>query len=248
MENTLGNCPCCHSEITSATAALPTLCPHCHHWLSPKSYGFMDSVVCCLKKFCTFRGRATRSEFWWFYLFCVLFNYAINLISQALAQGIIFSYYGELQSLTRAESSDAFLQSLSELPPPLIFGLGALVILPLIIQFALWIPTLAVTVRRMHDTGRSGAAVYIATALQILVIAFVVLFFARSWQILSPLEEATPPLHIGALMPPLLPYLAAIIIASIVWFALAIYILVCLFLDSRRGPNPYGPSVKYPIA
>lgn len=33
---------------------------------------FGEAVSSCLSKYVTFSGRARRSEFWWFYLFCAL--------------------------------------------------------------------------------------------------------------------------------------------------------------------------------
>ena len=36
---------------------------------------FTDAVRTCINKFATFDGRATRSEFWWFYLFAVLVGF-----------------------------------------------------------------------------------------------------------------------------------------------------------------------------
>ncbi|MEE4188905.1 MAG: DUF805 domain-containing protein [Roseobacter sp.] len=33
---------------------------------------FKQSILTCLRKYFTFSGRATRSEYWWFFLFCVL--------------------------------------------------------------------------------------------------------------------------------------------------------------------------------
>lgn len=34
--------------------------------------GFGEAVRTCLSKYATFSGRASRSEYWWFYLFCAL--------------------------------------------------------------------------------------------------------------------------------------------------------------------------------
>lgn len=34
--------------------------------------GFVDAIKTCLSKYATFSGRASRSEYWWFYLFCAL--------------------------------------------------------------------------------------------------------------------------------------------------------------------------------
>ena len=40
---------------------------------------FSTAVSTCLSKYATFAGRATRSEFWWFYLFTFLVNWIAGL-------------------------------------------------------------------------------------------------------------------------------------------------------------------------
>ena len=35
---------------------------------------FPDAVSTCLKKYATFQGTASRSEYWWFYLFCIILS------------------------------------------------------------------------------------------------------------------------------------------------------------------------------
>ena len=43
---------------------------------------FAPAVRRCLtEKYCSFKGRASRSEFWWFALFMLLINVAVNLVS-----------------------------------------------------------------------------------------------------------------------------------------------------------------------
>jgi uncharacterized membrane protein YhaH (DUF805 family) len=74
---------------------------------------FSDSIKTCLSKYTTWQGRATRSEYWYFYLFM--------LICMVVAAVIDSNGY-----------------------------LAVLVVL------GLTLPQLAVTVRRLHDTGRSG--------------------------------------------------------------------------------------------
>lgn len=73
-----------------------------------------------LKNYATFRGRATRTEYWLF----TLFAYIFMIIPYILV----------------------FIDSLA------VFG----VILVLLYGAAMILPSLAVTVRRLHDTGRSG--------------------------------------------------------------------------------------------
>lgn len=45
---------------------------------------FRTAVATCLSKYATFRGRASRSEFWWFYLFTVIVMTAASMISRAM--------------------------------------------------------------------------------------------------------------------------------------------------------------------
>jgi uncharacterized membrane protein YhaH (DUF805 family) len=48
---------------------------------------FQESVKTCLNKFVDFKGRASRSEFWWFVLFTAIINFTLGAISDKL-QGV----------------------------------------------------------------------------------------------------------------------------------------------------------------
>lgn len=99
---------------------------------------FTDAVRTCLSKYATFDGRATRSEFWWFYLFIII----VSLIGYIpfLVLGII------------AASSDSGSAIAT------IFGILSIIwmIVWIIAMIALIIPQLAVGCRRLHDRGQSG--------------------------------------------------------------------------------------------
>jgi uncharacterized membrane protein YhaH (DUF805 family) len=58
---------------------------------------FTESISICFKKYATFDGVASRSEYWWFWLFCVLGALAISLVSDTL--GGIFGLATLLPSL-----------------------------------------------------------------------------------------------------------------------------------------------------
>ncbi len=46
---------------------------------------FLESLKTCLvDKLFTFSGRASRSEFWWFFLFCFLIGYLIDVVLEIL--------------------------------------------------------------------------------------------------------------------------------------------------------------------
>ena len=43
---------------------------------------FLQSVSACFNKYLTFNGRATRSEFWWFYLFSTLMSWTASTVGE----------------------------------------------------------------------------------------------------------------------------------------------------------------------
>ncbi|MFG6474918.1 DUF805 domain-containing protein [Microbacterium sp. P06] len=99
---------------------------------------FGQAFVRFWKKYATFSGRASRSEFWWWYLanVCViLFLYAFMAIG-----AVAGATYDPV-----TESSQ---------PGPLI-GVGAALLV--LWSLATIVPTLALSWRRLHDTNRSGA-------------------------------------------------------------------------------------------
>lgn len=41
---------------------------------------FSTAISTCLSKYATFSGRASRSEYWWFYLFTVLMTWGATIV------------------------------------------------------------------------------------------------------------------------------------------------------------------------
>ena len=48
--------------------------------------GFSESIPTCMGKYATFKGRATRSEFWWFYLFTVLICWGATIVDTPVSE------------------------------------------------------------------------------------------------------------------------------------------------------------------
>ncbi len=46
---------------------------------------FQESIKTCFKKYADFDGRASRPEYWWFFLFCVLASIALGIVSATLS-------------------------------------------------------------------------------------------------------------------------------------------------------------------
>ena len=42
--------------------------------------GFVESIESAFRKYFVWKGRASRSEFWWFYLFCILGSIVTTLV------------------------------------------------------------------------------------------------------------------------------------------------------------------------
>jgi uncharacterized membrane protein YhaH (DUF805 family) len=90
--------------------------------------GFGEAIKSFLSNYATFKGRSRRSEYWWIQLFLVLTNLAVAAIDLALMNGDV----------------DRFIAN----------GGGGIVGLVWILVTI--VPALAVLVRRLHDTGKSG--------------------------------------------------------------------------------------------
>lgn len=90
------------------------------------SMGLGGALSSVFSNYATFSGRARRSEYWWF----------------ALVQGTInvVLYFSQISALSSGDYGT--YQTLSTMM--------------IIVTLGLFIPALAVTVRRLHDTGRSG--------------------------------------------------------------------------------------------
>lgn len=90
---------------------------------------FIWAVKTCFSKYATFYGRARRKEFWYWYLFTCLTTIAAFLLGCLIA--IIFQE-------SNIGVAEVFILS---------NGIWSLII---------FLPNLAVTVRRLHDVGHSG--------------------------------------------------------------------------------------------
>ena len=48
--------------------------------------GFFEAVKTCLKKSFVFKGRARRSEFWWWTLFSTVFGFTVSLPAEEISE------------------------------------------------------------------------------------------------------------------------------------------------------------------
>ena len=120
-----------------------------------RSMTYLEAIKTGMVKTGDFSGRASRSEFWWNFL-----NYL------PLASGLLilnFFYTGALSDLATSVGSGLFTTLI----------IGPLLYLLVFLQLLLFFSFTAVTIRRLHDVGRSGWWLLLSpTILGLVVIGF----------------------------------------------------------------------------
>jgi len=168
----------------------------------------MEYMFMPLRRYADFSGRSRRMEFWMWQLFQVIVYIGVIVLAMVFGGGMMMMS-GDPSGMMAAGGVMLIIMML--------YGLYALAVL---------IPSIAVAVRRLHDTERSG------------------------WWILAPLAGYVL-MIIGGVMAaasPDAPGIGGIIalIGMVALIGLGITLLVFYFLEGTRGPNKYGPDPKQP--
>lgn len=95
-----------------------------------------------LKKYAVFSGRARRAEYWYFYLV----NFIIHTVYNVAYVVVIMQGLRSLAGSLEIGNGDVLI-------PGWFYPLS---IIYLIYELAVFIPSIAVGVRRMHDVNKSG--------------------------------------------------------------------------------------------
>jgi uncharacterized membrane protein YhaH (DUF805 family) len=151
-----------------------------------------------LKRYAEFSGRSRRMEYWMWTLFMFLIWMVFLVLIVAIAGAALMGGGNPVGSM-------------------MAMGGGILIIgaLALLVWLALLIPSIAVGVRRLHDTERSG--------------------WWLGGLILLDILNAVVRNSVGG---------GLSMIFSLALVALAIAVLVFMCLDGTKGPNKYGPDPK----
>ncbi len=117
---------------------------------------FIESTKTCFKKYATFSGRASRSEFWWFCLFCFILRIVANVLDMtfftpAMAQEAV-------DSMTNSGMGDAMQATDMAMAEQqnLMVAAGPTPVFSLIATLGTLVPSIAVAARRLHDVNKSG--------------------------------------------------------------------------------------------
>lgn len=169
---------------------------------SPKYVTFGEAVNLFFQNYVNFNGRSTRSEYW----YAFLFQFIVGLVV-GFAAGFIEGAIGIDSDSTRFTLSDFF---------------------SMILSLAFLLPSLGVTVRRLHDINKSGKLILIPMGLSIAFLAifipgFTAAVYTGNYDSLRSLS-------------------GLILVFSVVLIAFSIYFLVLLCKKGDSCANRYGYS------
>lgn len=116
-------------------------------WAPWYGISFPNAIVRFFKKYAVFHGRASRSEYWWWFLFACIINSVFSILSNATDGSTIIT------------------------------GLEG------IWNLAILVPGIALAIRRLHDTNRSGWWALLPYGL--VVVGFIVIFIGGGAAILT---------------------------------------------------------------
>lgn len=172
----------------------------------------MDWMLMPLRRYADFSGRSRRMEYWMWVLFQFLIGIGFTVVLMAIAGSAIIS--GD---------------------PTQMVAMGgiALIIylLYMLVGLVFFIPSLAVTVRRLHDTNRSGWWI-LAPAVPYLLMIVAMMALAGT----ASKPDQTTLGMMGLIL----------MVFGLAAMVLGIVLLVFLFLEGTKGPNQYGPDPKSP--
>jgi uncharacterized membrane protein YhaH (DUF805 family) len=169
----------------------------------------MEWMFMPLKRYADFSGRSRRMEFWMWQLFQVIIYVVVVVLAMALGGGAM---------MMMGNGGD---------PSSLVAAGGAMMIIILLYCLyclAVLIPSIAVAVRRLHDTNRTG------------------------WWVLAPLAPYLV-MFVAGMMAASSPDMAGVasliaLVSGLAVIALGLTLLVFYFLEGTKGPNQYGPDPK----
>lgn len=163
---------------------------------SPRYVGMKNAVKLFFKNYVNFNGRSTRSEYWY-----------------VILAWILFAFIGPFTVGFLTKSTES------------IFLVGLFSIVFIIICFGCIIPMWSLTVRRLHDIGKSGHWLWISVITS--AVASGATSYAQRAKLLNPYNSS------GAT--------GMAMILNLILIGVSIYFIV-LFGKRSDGPNKWGPA------
>ena len=108
---------------------------------------FCEAISSGFKNYCSFTGRARRSEFWFFHLFCAIVMSVLTTIFVIILVVVIFNEVNRHHTKKYEDDEDYEYSGA---------GKAVAIVIFVILDLILCIPLISMSIRRLHDTGKSG--------------------------------------------------------------------------------------------
>ena len=177
---------------------------------------FGKAVSTCFSKYFTINGRARRSEYWYFSLFCLIVSILFLMLKSIIES--IYPFMGESMVCVFRIFLETFYW---------------------VLNIAILIPTFTVSVRRLHDIDTSGWLAVLFLIPTVIAYAFDAAMKLSGFYTTMANLGNLPPSELAntlktMIKPPVAFYFfeLGVVIASIIVFS----------LRGTEGPNTYGPD------
>ncbi len=180
----------------------------------------MHWMMMPLKRYAEFSGRSRRMEFWMWQVFKFLVG-CVFMIVMFIIFGATFATMGAAKD-----------------PNQVLAAAGGLILVWMVYMLfglAILVPDIAVMVRRLHDTNRSGWWILAPIGCYFIGVMVAVVAAGAGVGMGPDTQAGTGLIATGGIIG-LIAFLAALVFA--------IVLLVFWFLDGTPGPNKYGPDPK----
>ena len=183
-----------------------------------------------LARYVDFQGRARRSEYWLWALFLFLLNSALTLV-QTFSVGAA----GVASVGTANAAANPFAV------------LGLMSIVKVVVFLALLLPSIAVSVRRMHDIDRTGWWIIMPTT--VFLLAFIAVIALDGGQFINEMKALGSVAKSGYVAPGAGMAMAMAILRPLLWaILLSLLAKLATFIfrvsPGTVGPNRFGPDPK----
>ena len=168
----------------------------------------MEWMLLPLKRYAEFSGRSRRQEFWMFMLGTFLLYFVLMIVAMTIGFGAL--------GMAATGGANAMAGGMVGL----FASMGLMTVVIGVLWLGLLIPTLAVSVRRLHDSDRSGWW---------LLLYFAPYLFSTVFKVMAVSANSGTLVMLAGLL-------------SLVGLIGAIVLLVFYCLPGTPGPNRFGPD------
>lgn len=226
-------CPHCQQTIEHVEA--DGKCPHCGAVAVEKGRGVWDAFIDSIRKSFDYKGRSTRTEFWGFCLFYYVFSLAIEYIPSYLLipSSTIASFQQQVQQASHTGDIELVSHAMDMYfsDPMVITSIGLYWFYHILMAF----PFLAVSVRRLHDSGRSAAAVVCGCASHLMFILSLIWIIASLFINIEHLQA-----NMRVVPESLVMALVSFLLSFMVLMLVSLYLFIMMLLPGQNGINKYG--------